>query len=53
MHRNSSNRIFPVAINYPSFFLQNLLDPSRVIKHISGNNCAIRAFYYQFLKLMF
>jgi hypothetical protein len=49
----SSLTIFPIATTYPSFFNTNLIDPHRVIKLITGKYCMIRAFYYQYLKLVF
>jgi hypothetical protein len=51
---NPSQQLFPNATkSYPEFFKTNLVDPNRVIKIVEGKYCAVRAFYYQLLKLIF
>lgn len=53
MSRKTSNKIFPNTTTYPNFFINNLQDPNRVIKVLTGTHCILRAFYYQLLKLIF
>lgn len=48
-----ASELFPPAQTYPEFFNINLVDPNRVIKIVEGKFCAVRAFYYQLLKLIF
>lgn len=51
---NENVDIFPNAIKLPAFFENNLVDPSRVVKHfLSDPQANIRVFYYQYLKLCF
>lgn len=50
----SENDIFPTATTYPTFFDENLLSSSRVIKHFPDDpHCNIRVFYYNLLKLSY